>query len=60
MCSMCICELCLVYAGRVICREGVRNEESQGGLDYEYLGVRSEQDVCIWAIGLQRLLRPQH
>lgn len=60
MCSMCICELCLVNARRVVCRKGVRDEETEGSLNYKYLGVRSEQDVCVWAIGLQRLLGPQY
>lgn len=55
--SMRICELCLVHAGRVVCCKGVRDEETERGLNYEDLRVRAEQDVCVRAIGLQRLLR---
>jgi hypothetical protein len=40
--SVCVCELSLVYAGRVVCRERVRDEESKCGLYDEDLRVGAE------------------
>lgn len=53
---MCVCELGLVDARGVVCRERVRDQEAERGLYNKNLGVGTEEDVCIWAIRLQRLL----
>jgi hypothetical protein len=53
---MCVCKVGRVYAGGVVGREGVGDEKAEGGLYYEYLGVGTEENVCIGAVRLHRLL----
>jgi hypothetical protein len=53
---MCVCELCLVDAGRVVCRERVGDQEAECGLDDEDLGIRTKEDVCIRPVCLDGLL----
>lgn len=49
---MCVRELGLVYARRVVCCKGVGDKEAERSLHYEYLGVGTEEDVCIGAVRL--------
>ena len=49
---MCVRELGLVHAGGVVCRQGVRDEETERGLHYEDLGIGTEKNVCIGPICL--------
>jgi hypothetical protein len=49
---MCVCELCFVYAGRVVGRKGVGDEEAERSLHHKDLGIGTEKNVCIWAVCL--------
>jgi hypothetical protein len=56
---MCVCELGFVYAGRVVGRKGVGDEEAERSLHHKDLGIGTEKNVCIWAVCLDRLLGAQ-
>lgn len=49
---MCVCEMSLVDSGRMVGRKGVGDEKAERGLYNEDLGVRTQKNICIWAVCL--------
>jgi hypothetical protein len=47
-----IVEMCGVHAGGMIGRERIGDQEAEGGLHDEYLGVGTEENICIWTVCL--------
>ena len=47
---VCIRELSFVDAGRVVCRDGVCDQEPQGSLYDQYLRVWTKEDVRIGTV----------
>jgi len=54
--STCMREVGFVYARRGVCRERICDQEAESSLDDEDLGVGSEEDIHVGAVGSQGLV----